>query len=245
MSPRPRDHVLVVDNYDGLTIIGGVEVVFEEDGKVACITCCDPDNSQFAPQKDDIVEQRDVDEISDSIGEESADYGGGLLETLSMACANNCACQCTPYFPKSILKSGKLADSAEQRRQVSFSSHEIHEFDLTLGHHPAAVNGPPVMLDYGSEGTNRVVDVDVYEQERGPPRTRRQLKIHPQERKLILTHQKGFSDAEVNQAWAEAIQIRRQRQETLNRGLLMMLYDDVAESLARKYTRLLHSFGLP
>ncbi|GKY94127.1 hypothetical protein MPSEU_000378800 [Mayamaea pseudoterrestris] len=236
------------DSGNHLTLVGSVEVYYDGKENAHCIRCLPPDsNSELQHlQKDDIVERREDNE-KQSVSDET-EIENGFIESLTTACANTCACQCAPYYTKSILKTSDSRNlgsaSIIQRRQVSFSRHEIREFDLTLGHHPAAAHGPPVMLDYESQGKKCVVDVDEYEKERGPPRTRRQLKINAYERKQILTQAKGFTEAEVNEAWAEALQIRRQRQETLNRGLIMMAYDDISESMSRKYTRMLHSLGL-
>jgi len=123
-------------------------------------------------------------------------------------------------------------------RQVSFSQLKIAEYDMTLGNHPAAVSGPPVMLDWDSPPIERVVTVDEYELSRQPRRKRKQLKLSFKDRQGILFERKGFTEQEVNQAWAEALQIRKQREETLNRGLILMFFDDVWESTCRKYHRL-------
>jgi hypothetical protein len=247
MTPRPRYNLSVIEEVDDMTDVENLEIISDGNGAVYCIKCLPPDSNFGATQKDDICERTGSDNGDHGPNENEESIEFGILEKISMACANTCSCQCNPYYTKSILKTSNSKTPGDelniqvQRRQVSFSQHEIREFDLTLGHHPAAVHGPPVMLDYDSQGSNRIVDVDEYEKERGPPRTRRQLKINAHERKQILTQEKGFSEAEVNRAWAEAIQIRRQRQETLNRGLIMMCYDDFAESFSRKYNRMLHS----
>jgi hypothetical protein len=107
--------------------------------------------------------------------------------------------------------------------------------NMTLGNHPSATSGPPVMLDSVSSLTT--IDLDEYEDNRGPRRTRRKLKLSYKERKAYLTKECGYTTLEVQKAWAEALQIRKQRQETLNRGLLLMAFDDVYESACRKMNR--------
>jgi hypothetical protein len=91
------------------------------------------------------------------------------------------------------------------------------------------------MLD--SVSSLMTVDLDEYEDNRGPRRKRRQLKLSYKERKAYLTKECGYTTLEVQKAWAEALQIRKQRQETLNRGILLMAFDDVYESACRKMNR--------
>ena len=155
---------------------------------------------------------------------------------------------CTDLFhTKTILRKTTALGELQARnkeapvisdRQVSFSQLKIAEYDMTLGNHPAAVSGPPVMLDWDSPPIERVVTVDEYELSRQPRRKRKQLKLSFKDRQGILFERKGFTEQEVNQAWAEALQIRKQREETLNRGLILMFFDDVWESTCRKYHRL-------
>jgi hypothetical protein len=153
-------------------------------------------------------------------------------------------------------------------RTVSFSRLEIREFGMTLGDHPSAVSGPPVALDYddgfllstvGEEGDDeeegdpksgkraaaapRVISVEEYERARTPRRARRQLKLSYHD-KCATLRDRGFSLQELHDAWAEAIKIRRQRQETLKQTYTGMVLDDAWESAGRKYRRVLESLAL-
>jgi hypothetical protein len=236
MSPRQRNyHSLTEHDLDNdLELVGSVEIVPDSDGSVQIIACSRLDlNGDADPteqQADDMVPANPLQIFDNNNDEEGVEFD--LIEALSMACVNNFAC-----YQKSILKTDAVKDNLNadapmpsDRRHVTFSQHEIHEFGLTLGHHPGSIYGPPVMLDYESAESNRIVSVDEYE--------------NFQDRKHILTKEKGFSDAEVKQAWTEALIIRRQREETLNRGLLLMLYDDYSESFSRKYKRLSDAIGV-
>lgn len=100
------------------------------------------------------------------------------------------------------------------------------------------------MLDWDSKPTERTVNLDEYEQMRSPRRQRRQLRLSYRDRRGILQGQKGFTAEQVNDAWAEALKIQQQRQETLKRGLLMMTMDDMWESAQRKCSRLAENVGL-
>ena len=84
----------------------------------------------------------------------------------------------------------------------------------------------------------KIMTIEKYEQTRPPRRKRRQLKLTLQQRHNILVKERGFSFEEVKGAWQESLQIRRQRKETLDRGLAMMKWDEVWESTCRKFNRL-------
>lgn len=123
-------------------------------------------------------------------------------------------------------------------RSVKFKEVNIREFEMTLGNHPSATSGPPVMLDWDRERVSNVLDLETYEKSRQPRRNRRQLKLSLQQRHNILVKERGFSFAEVKQAWQEALEIRKKRKETLERGLALMKWDEMWESTCRKFSRL-------
>jgi hypothetical protein len=100
------------------------------------------------------------------------------------------------------------------------------------------------MLDWDAKTTERTVSLDEYEEERMPRRQRRQLRMSYRERQQILEGQKGFSTEEVHRAWAEALSIQRQRQETLKRGMFLMAIDDLWESTQRKCKRMVECVGI-
>lgn len=110
---------------------------------------------------------------------------------------------------------------------------------MTLGNHPSATSGPPVMLDWESKSNPTVLNLEAYERGRLPRRKRRQLKLSLQQRHQILVKERGFSFEEVKGAWKEALQVRKERKETLERGLALMKWDEVWESTCRKFARVL------
>ena len=87
----------------------------------------------------------------------------------------------------------------------------------------------------------KVIPLEKYEKTRPPRRKRRQMKLTLQQRHNILVKERGFSFEEVKGAWQEALDIRRQRKETLERGLALMKWDEVWESTCRKFNRLVDS----
>lgn len=145
---------------------------------------------------------------------------------------------CQNEYPKSALK--KSGTRPREVGHVSWSSLEIKEFDLTLGDHPSAISGPPVALNWDKVANERTIALDEYERARLPRRHRRQLKLSNKHRRQVLQEQ--FTDEQVNQAWSEALQIRMQRRETLQRGPVAVMMDDAWESACRKYDRLLGGF---
>eukprot|EP00536_Pseudo-nitzschia_multiseries_P006678 jgi/Psemu1/286620/fgenesh1_pg.145_\ len=147
-----------------------------------------------------------------------------------------------PILIQSSSEYNPTGSSNRQRRSVRFQNVDIRHLKMTLGNHPSATTGPPVMLD-GELAEPRhlarqVMGLEKYEQTRPPRRKRRQLKLTLQQRHNILVKERGFSFEEVKGAWQQSLHIRKQRKETLERGLAMMKWDEVWESTCRKFNRL-------
>jgi hypothetical protein len=108
-------------------------------------------------------------------------------------------------------------------------------FTKILLDHPSSASGPPVQLDWEHKHES-VVDLDKYEEERQPRKTRRQLKMSFQEREQILQN-KGYSMDELKNAWMESLKIRQQRYETIMAGSLTTKMEEAWESACRKFNR--------
>jgi hypothetical protein len=164
-------------------------------------------------------------------------------------------CQCNPSTPamrrplNSALNSPKWSShngqynsrvrtTSSNSNSVIFKNVDIREFRMTLGDHPSACSGPPVRLDWDFPSQPSLIELEEYEKERQPRRSRRQLKLSLQRRHNILVKERGFSFEEVKAAWHEALEIRRLRKETLERGLSLMKWDEIYESTCRKFNRL-------
>jgi len=168
---------------------------------------------------------------------------------------NSPCCQCSPAPPpralRSVLKSPRWSDPAmyytsatnneSKSNSVSFQNVDIQEYRVTLGDHPSACSGPPVRLDWDASLRFFEVDIEEYEKLRQPRRDRRQLRLSLQQRHNMLVKERGFSFEEVKGAWHDALEIRRQRKETLERGLALMKWDELWESTVRKSNRLVDS----
>jgi hypothetical protein len=231
---------------------GSIEIVDENSSGILKIVYVPPEEEQPQPRSYDQSSNSFMKCMESELAEEEKDgVEFSIYDYFQNACSS-CATAGTQQRQTQL--SSSFRNKAKQRAaatcptgmipsRVSFSQLEINEFAMTLGHHPASVRGPPVMLDYnepaGGDYQQRVVTVDDYENSRQPRRQRRDLKLTYQERKGLLTTR--FSEREVHDAWAEALLIRKQRQETLNRGLILMFVDDLTESASRKYRRLTES----
>lgn len=160
-----------------------------------------------------------------------------FFDTFSSICMPLCAPGCYG-LPKSALKKPGNASSSgiQSKRSVSFNSLTVREYDLTLGDHPSSASGPPIQLDWDHKNES-VVDLNTYEQERQPRKTRRQLKMSFEERERIL-QSKGYSMDELKNAWMESLKIRQQRYETVMTGSLTTKVEEAWESACRKFNRL-------
>ena len=201
-----------------------------EDTDPECITFSDLDNGPDDPHPR--KNQAKVDEIIEHL--------------LDVPCCE-CAQGAKPVL-KSVLRPSKWTfggctdipqeSNFPRDRSVKFDKVDIREFKMTLGNHPSATSGPPVMLDWDTQPSPHVIDLESYEKARQPRRNRRQLKLSLQQRHGILVKERGFSFEEVKSAWQDALEIRKQRKETLERGLALMKWDEVWESTCRKISRL-------
>lgn len=201
----------------------------------------DPEMSSFADLESDIDDAHPIKTHArvDEIMEHLLDAG---------------CCQCSPPSPaarplRSALISPKWSSPSGQynsqartdsgvSNSVKFEAVNIREFRMTLGDHPSACSGPPVRLDWDSTSEPCILELEQYEKERQPRRSRRQLKLSLQQRHNILVKERGFSFEEVKAAWHDALEIRRLRKETLERGLALMKWDEVWESTCRKFNRI-------
>ena len=240
---------VVNEGKDAALVVGSIEV--------ECVPGETPnqliDRVQLVPaeeSRDDLVtHQHSMDDPEYlEMEEEGIETPDTFLEQLAGVFMDGLHCgPCAPVY-KSALRAPSRArgavSSACDAARVTFSCLEIHEFPMTLGDHPSATSGPPVALDWNSEARESIVDLDEYEQKRNPRRKRKQLRLSYRDRKRLLEQQKGFSTEQVNSAWAEALRIRQQRQETLKRGSLMMMWDDFSESSQRKLSRIAEAVGI-
>lgn len=102
------------------------------------------------------------------------------------------------------------------KRNVSFTSLEVREYEITLGDHPAVSNGPPIGLSWSYNEAERV-DLDLFEATRGPRRSRHQMVMGSNLRRKILRDSAGFSNSEIKNATMEALKIKKSRVKSVSK----------------------------
>ena len=187
-------------------------------------------------------------------------HQASLDDIIEHLCAAPCG-ECIPEspfghryasgYPRSVLRKSRYTSPDEaivissSNKNVRFENVDIREFKMTLGNHPSATSGPPVMLDSETFAPRKVMTLDQYESTRPPRRKRRQLKLSLQQRHNILVKERGFAFEEVKSAWQEALEIRKQRKETLERGYVMIdQVDPTSNSIFQFFLTLIILFYL-
>ena len=230
--------ILVMDIPEQGRVLERVEVriSFKKGKRVLKIFCVPEEDQEYQYQDFYSVSSADNDLVLSEpeyrFSQRRSDHQPSFLEQLASTVLD--PCQCQTFLKPALRKDHKRPDLSS--RSVSFDKVDIKEFPMTLGDHPSAVSGPPVALDWERILRERCVLLDEYEASRSPRRNRKQLKLSLRDRRGEL--QKQFSAEEVNQAWKEARAIREQRRETIQRGMFMMLFDDMVETTTRKFHKM-------
>jgi hypothetical protein len=164
-----------------------------------------------------------------------------LLDSTCMGCESVQPVQSILKAPRSWIlgEEEKVGKDYREERAVEFKTVVIREFGMTLGDHPNAISGPPVRIDWDEEKEERHLDFEEYEQSRQPRRSRKDLQLSLSDRHRILVKERGHSFDEIKGAWKEALEIRAQRKETLSQTPMQSKWEEVYESLCRKYSRLI------
>lgn len=234
--------ILCIENEESnkARILERVEVLVthKKGGRILKIVCLGEDEDEYDVASMGSVASADS-FMSDSDLESSQSQQTSFLEELARTMLD--PCQCQTFLKPALRKERRSPDDLLASRSVSFDKVDIKEFPMTLGDHPSAASGPPVALDWEKIERERLLDLNEYEASRSPRRSRKQLKLSLRDRKGIL--QRQFSVDEVNKAWQEARAIREQRRETIQRGMMMMLMDDMVETANRRINRMGSSFS--
>ena len=125
-------------------------------------------------------------------------------------------------------------NSNSMKRNVSFSSLEIRQYNVTLGDAPCS---NAISLDWKYDPTaTEQHDIDQYEQYRtdeAPRRVRSELVMPPAHRNYLLMREAGFSRHEINAAMKEAMRVAKQREKTA-RHVKFQPYEEMLEKTKRK-----------
>ena len=125
-------------------------------------------------------------------------------------------------------------NSNSMKRNVSFSSLEIRQYNVTLGDAPCS---NAISLDWKYDPTaTEQHDIDQYEQYRtdeAPRRVRSELVMPPAHRNYLLMREAGFSRYEINAAMKEAMLVAKQREKTA-KHIKFQPYEEMLEKTKRK-----------
>eukprot|EP00521_Asterionellopsis_glacialis_P016431 CAMPEP_0195306028 /NCGR_PEP_ID=MMETSP0707-20130614/36991_1 /TAXON_ID=33640 /ORGANISM="Asterionellopsis glacialis, Strain CCMP134" /LENGTH=838 /DNA_ID=CAMNT_0040370237 /DNA_START=142 /DNA_END=2658 /DNA_ORIENTATION=- len=131
--------------------------------------------------------------------------------------------------------SSSSVDSQSMKRNVSFSSLKIREYNVALGDNPSCSFGPPITLGWDYRDTTDVL-VEDYESKRStynPRRTRHQLVLSYNMRKYLLLKTAGYTKVELLKAMQEVERIKSQRRVT-DMLLPVSKLDEVLEDVVDK-----------
>lgn len=146
-------------------------------------------------------------------------------------------------LPRSILKIGdSLAASHPQWKReklVRFDRVEMREFDRTVGDNPSVSSGVPIGLDWKYNPNPLVKDLEDYETNRAPRRSKRELALDPSAREDMLLRDWGLTFRELNTMTIEADTIRLQRYKSAVQNPILQRRDEILEKTKRHVTRVL------
>lgn len=221
------------ESQNGRLIVSGIEKVSSSHSEDEIIESDDNDAQKSVLDDPDLVveisqeEEEDDDVFYNAIDNAITTFTCGLVD-------DQCHSACKPL--KSALRDPN-SSGPEMDRNVSFNELKIREYEMTLGDHPSAITGPPVQLSWEHK-PEMAVGLEEYERAREPRRNRRQLRLSYKERERVLFKERGFTPEEVNNAWMEALMVRKQRKETLSLTDAQRQMEEVWESTQRKIGRL-------
>jgi len=102
------------------------------------------------------------------------------------------------------------------KRNISFSTLEIREYNITIGDNPGGRQGPPVSLDwnYCPDSTVKMC-IETYEEHRGQRRSKPEMYMSGSIRMWTLMKENGFSMREIRDASKAAESIRKDRKKSI------------------------------
>lgn len=133
---------------------------------------------------------------------------------------------------------------ASIRRNVSFNSVAVREYDRTIGDNPSCRSGPPLSLDW-SYSKKFEKSVDEFETERSVTRAKqlRKLHVNKYKRRNLLSFHWGHSEEEMKAARRDTKKVQMQRSVTRNLQPLYMAQEGLL-SLKKMISRKKVSSGL-
>jgi hypothetical protein len=149
-----------------------------------------------------------------------------------------CPKESTTDYHQSSCTTLVVLDSTSQqqeRRRVTFDKIRIRSYSQTVGDNPSVSVGTPVQLDWDYD-EEQVISLEDYESCITRRRTARQMLLNYFNRRTILQHRCGCTEAEIDQGEKSVNVIKRQR--SMTRALLhFSTLEDMLESACRKVKR--------
>ena len=129
----------------------------------------------------------------------SCDESSGILRSSSYTSLSQLAC----------------AESAPIKRNISFSTLEIRNYEVVLGDNPGGSSGPPVSLGWNyDESETKVLCMEEYDQTREARRKRHELHLKSKNRWEILLDKNEHTVREITQATEDASKMRKLRRKS-------------------------------
>ena len=134
----------------------------------------------------------------------------------------------------SAMKGSRSKRLSKKKREVSFSTVVVREYDMTLGDNPSCSYGPPVQLSWEFDEIVNL-KLDEYERSRSKRRSMRQMVLSYYRRCDIL-QSAGYSSNEIRSATRQVNKAKRQRDTT---KFFMPAYsvEAAVRSAGRKFKR--------
>jgi len=106
--------------------------------------------------------------------------------------------------------------TGKMRRNVSFCSVNVREYDRTVGDNPSCRSGPPLSLDWSYSKKYENKDLEEYELERSSTRVKQKSKLHVNKykRRNLLSFHWGHTEEELKEARRNTKKMQRQRSVT-------------------------------
>lgn len=138
-----------------------------------------------------------------------------------------------------LLKDDSMTSSTRSERSVSFHRINVREYKSIVGDNPSVTNGPPIQLGWDfKEGIE--LEVESYEQEKGPPKDMLALVLPRKEREDRLMDS-GHTRKEISDAIREVKVSKNQRRTTVNNleddHCIVPKIEEIVQSAKRKFGR--------
>ncbi|GKY94423.1 hypothetical protein MPSEU_000408200 [Mayamaea pseudoterrestris] len=134
-----------------------------------------------------------------------------------------------------IASSHSSPTASKPQHSVSFDKILIRNYAQTIGDNPSVSIGTPIQLDWDYEDVHSL-SIDDYESCITRRRTAREMMLNYYNRRNLLQHRWGYTEAEIDAGERKVNQIKRQRNMT--KALLSVsMVEDFVESACRKAKR--------